>query len=54
MMGVMGWPAILLPKEKHHRKQNCHDENNHTIHHHCVNSLDEAPCTGAFGLGHPM
>jgi hypothetical protein len=26
--------TILLPREKHHQKQNCHDERHRTIHHH--------------------
>jgi hypothetical protein len=53
MTVATGWPAILLPKEKHRQKQNCHGESHHTIHHHWLGFLDEAPYVGAFGLGHP-
>jgi hypothetical protein len=52
MMGAMGWPATLLLEGKHHQKHNCHDGNHHTIHHRCMNCLNEALCVEAFGLGH--
>jgi hypothetical protein len=51
MMGAMGWPAILLI-EKYHQKQNFHDGNYHTNHHHCRNCLDEALFVEVFGPGH--
>ena len=52
MMGAMGYPAVLLTEEKHHQKQNFHDENYHIIRHHCRNCLNEALCVEVVGLGH--
>jgi hypothetical protein len=39
---------ILLLEEKHHQKQSYHDENHHTIRHHCLDFLDEALSVVAF------
>jgi hypothetical protein len=52
-MVTMGLPAILLLEEQHHQKQSYHDENHHTIRHHCLDMdfLNEALSVVAFVLG---
>jgi hypothetical protein len=41
----------MLLEKKHHQKQSYHDENHHTIRHHCLDFLDEAISVVAFVLG---
>jgi hypothetical protein len=49
----MGWPATLLPGEKHHRKQNYYGMDHHTIHHCWLDFLNEALYVEALVLDRP-